>query len=820
MVMLGLLDPVLDSQLIIDSDTKSYGLCWISFGLISGAILGIVATAAWRRLDWKSSKPVLWGVALGLVAVCYSTFLTWGANPTKGEPALGASFEVFPIINGEGALTFWPKYLGALTLGAAFLWLSIRGLQWMQGRLKSKWSKVKWSRTTMLIGVAVAMFVIGTIQNVFFPRGLLAGIEISFSQGSTTNHILAGLTLLAGFLFLLIASLMFATGRANFWKHLFLFCMFGGGLFFVFSYFVSNHNLERAKIAVSVLLGIATLLWTSIVVSTGRKFKKDLASNEDSTTYKKWPCLWSVLAIAVTLSVSILLYFFDPVPLVGTQDWKTAAYSRSIQRKSGNQVRIGSYMFGWARGFYSLSCDFEDNAAPDVLGDHEIPGMAVASISGMNPEIETGNITTLQYVQIADSTTCTKQLRDLLNSPTTVGLKNIEVVDPDESVEIDGSYIALTVDGEHRIASLLKSIKSADNAIVRINSEKKNKGLHPSDLEELIRFSQRVPVYLDEATLRQFTTAELSPDVSELSLRNLIVDWRGSFNAPAPGIGEENESFEDSEYLEFLIATDVTLKFDEYATDPRFWDIVFAKGKSVDVTNCGDRIKEGLDSQDWKKNLTLFGWQFGSNDKGEPTHLFLPDGDRVFHTLGSLDRFDSVETLCFDQDWLFELSPTAGRGFMFQAQNANSSLQGLDKFPNLKRLVLSRDCEVANPNILNAIPKVEHLQIHLSDSIDSSVDFSVCRKLKSLVHFGIPSKRTMKGLASLKNLKQVTVVAMDDDDLPSEQASKNIRTLIPGTEIKLVSTKEFCPQPTKKFQEHTIQQAAYARKRLGVSEAD
>ena len=67
-----------------------------------------------------------------------------------------------------------------------------------------------------------------------------------------------------------------------------------------------------------------------------------------------------------------------------------------------------------------------------------------------------------QRAAISNSKITSAQLGDIANGPGHITLHNVEVVDPDQSVEIAGNYLRIIVSEEQRISSILKAIKSAD----------------------------------------------------------------------------------------------------------------------------------------------------------------------------------------------------------------------------------------------------------------------------------------------------------------------------------------------------------------------
>lgn len=819
LVLIGLIDPIIEQQLMVFQRRNSFGTTLVALGCFAGALLGVFSTMAWRKLNAISGGLVIVATLVGCFSLAYSTFLTWGTSTTTSPGWIGSGEEVTPIAVGDGSPVFWLQFLGGIGLASVLLTIIIRGIGFVINLANSDPpSNSRNTRTKLLIGFAILMLTLGVTQNVFFPNGFLSRVD--FSQwGSTANQFMMFVGAFIGGAVLLFASRLFATGRWNLAKHILLFILLGLGLFGILASSTSNrYSTAFFQIQLATAFGVVFLLWTATVVNFQNNRLLISTDNRESNDVvqpisKKWPCIWSVLGILATVSFAFGMYFYDPVTLVATRDVDTARYARTIAHSSKNQIRFGTLFFLGMGGFHDLNCQFENEVEADVFGEYVVPGLAAASIDGLTPNIKTHTLTTLQQANLANSTVSSAQLHDLTTVPTVVNLTNIDVVDPDGTVEICGSYLQIQItDDEYRLDSVLQSIKSADNALVSISVG--GKQLDKEELDELVRFSQRVPVPLDTRIFKQMVEQNYS---SKLTMKNLIVpdeDMHRDFSIPIPA---GTNIFSDKKTREYLLSRDISIVLNKLSQAQQFWDVAFVKGHSA-----APLYLEKIRTIDLEPNSSLFnnaksyGWCFGLNQKQEITDLFLPEAEMAFNNTVKLSTaLAKVETLCFDRNWLSALHPNdSGRGWQYFPEHNPIEMKGLKSLPNLKRLVLSRKTLITGIDFLNLIPKIEHLQVQLDSSIAPAIDFRVTKQLKSLVYFGTPPRGIMDSLAQLDNLESVVVVDIDDGTLDDPSAVKNLEAYIPGVEIKVVPKAKYQSQPTDKFLEHVAKQAKLARQRM------
>lgn len=825
LVLIGLLDPVIEQQLMIFQDRFSCGLTYLALGCIVGALLGVVSTAAWRKHNSRSGKLVVLASLASCISLAYSSYLTWGTFTTHSSGLFATGNAVVPIAVGEGSLMFWFKLFAGVGLAAIVVMILIRAISYFLIQRTSgseRPANGRNYRVKIMIGFAVLMLALGIIQNVFFPNGFFA--SINFSQwGSSFSQFFAFVAAIVGSIALLFASWLFASGRWNLGKHILLFFLFGLSLF---GLLVSSTSIRSstsiAQIQLATIFGIVFLLWTATVVND--QSRRSPANSEDDTrSYrsqslrKKWPCIWSVLGMLVTLILAVSFYFYDPVTLVATRDLETARYVRKLARSSKGQIRFGTFLAIGYGGFHDLTCNFEKDVEPDVFGDYSVPGLAAASIEGLTPNIKTHTLSTLQQANLVNSKVSSAQLHDLISNPTAVYLKNVEVVDPDASVVCSASFLQIEITDEARLDSVLRAIKSADSGLVSLKIDKQ---LDRAELDELVRFSQRVAVPLETKVFQRMVELDYS---SELSMRNLSVadeDTNRDFSVPIP-VG--TNTFTDKKASNFLFTHDISVVVDDPSVDDElFWDVAFIKGKSGALLYF-DRIRTiDLEANgSLAKKSKSFGWNFGVNENKEITDLFLPEAESAFDKTTTLSKaLGKVETLCFDPYWLSGIYPgDLPRGWQTAEEPKTVLLKGLKLLPNLKRLVLSEKSEIADASFLNSIPKIEHLQVRFLEAISPNLDFRVAKQLKTLVYFGTPPRGVMRSLAKLKNLESVIVVDLDDGTLANPNSVKNLENSIPGVEIKVVLKAKFKSLPTEKFRQHVVKQAETARQRIGVSNA-
>ena len=184
-----------------------------------------------------------------------------------------------------------------------------------------------------------------------------------------------------------------------------------------------------------------------------------------------------------------------------------------------------------------------------------------------------------------------------------------------------------------------------------------------------------------------------------------------------------------------------------------------------------------------------------------------------------LMKFQSLESLCFDPSWITRISPYTRMLYHTQGVSPNLyqvSGKWFELLPNLKRLDLYKGCEISDANFPTYIPNIEHLQVRFTNAISAQIDFSVCKRLKSLVCFGAPSKPTMLSLARLKNLESITVVDIEDGSLFDQSIVKQIKNAIPSVKIDVIMADDFYPTPPPEFVEHVKRTGLEIREKYGV----
>lgn len=833
LVFAGLADPIITQQLVSGQSEKSFGTTWIPLGMISGVLIGLATTWGWNKLDVRSTKILLVGALVSCCAFAYSTFLTWGYLETTSSLLMGPS-KVFPLAISAGWPIFWAKFFGYTLLAASVMFAIVRVARFGYGKFKARTPiSGQMTRAKFLIGFAGFMLVLGLIQNLFFPQGFFAETNISFARGSTTNKLISGVGVAIGSMFYFGATLAFASGRFNVWKHIILI----GLLFFgLFSVAVSSVNYRAnpnlSQIQVATVFGIIASLWAATVANNSPAFAfSESYHSPQVTPAKKWPCVWSALLVLFVLSSSVLMYFVDPSIWIGSQDWETALYSRRTARKSNSQIRLGN-TWGFF-GFIDMTCNFKSEVPHDVFGDYQVPGLASISIDGLTPEIKTDLLSNTQVVHLSNSKVTSRQLSELLTGPNFVTLENVEVVDPDKSVEVIGAYLFISATGEYRVTSILRSIKSADNALIRISRGSEESEVKPpppsrDELDAIVEFSQRSTVSIEKQFVDQMVETNYSP---KLSMKNLVVqNTSGEYYWPGrqvfPSLKNLIESEDNRALREFIFENDISIAFQQDAVNESlFWDVAFVKGKYGRPKYTGAIATAQLTSSALFQNKAKrFGWAFGWNNSNDKiTDLFLPLGEEPFQEASPLcSDFASVETLSFEPDWLSALYLERGRPTAaYQQSTVPVVLTSLSSLPNLKRLWLSKFAVVEDPGVLGRMPKIEHLQIRFSDATAPFVDFNNAKELKSLVYVGTPHKGvldSLEQLLELGKLESVTVVNLDDGTLGSPTAIKNLETYIPGFKIKVVHVKDFQSVPPEKFMKHAERFAADARERLNLKD--
>ncbi|MDG1873193.1 MAG: hypothetical protein P8J27_04740 [Mariniblastus sp.] len=814
LILIGLIDPIVEQYVFLFQGEISDGMTWSGIAGMVGTVLGVAASFGWKNGRWDSAKVAFIGTVLGGLALSYSSYLAW--NGYVSDVSLFVPHEVQPIVIGDRAFVFWLIFVIGMLLAGLVIFCFARAVLLLTGLIQARNRSWSITRPKLLAGIGLILILIGTVQNIFFPQGFLFAIDAMNTAKGIGGYVFRAVIVLIGVGILGIASWGFSSGNRLFRKYA-IFCLVCvASIVWACSFVTLGQTVQSHDFSVrlAIVTGLNMFLLTSITVGGGGETA--LGSVAKGTFFIGFSChpgpsIWASFVGFSVLCFVVIISFFDPIPLVqsaGTA-WESARFVRFVKSESNRQLTVVTDE-PWA---YQLRCDFNEGVDPGVFGEIQIPRLSLLSIENMVPEIKTevfGGV--VQEVMISNSKVSTTQLSQLLRAPRFVMLSNVEVVDPEAELDLSATTLHLQFDEGNSPQSLLRSIRSVKNVFPVLTCSQDC--LEEEALDEIVRFSQRVQVLLGGAVLERMVASGYS---SGMSMKNLVIQFN-----PALIDGDSDE------LQRYILQNDVSLIFNSQgmvrAERPRdfsrtaFWDLAFAKGKSgvpdyQEEILASDLSWEGA----FQKKAKMLGWQFGQNENGDITHLFLPNGESAFESSTALlEHLVALETLCFDPNWLSGTDPNFKHGSGTRSFNHDNpiSMSGFKDLPRLKRLDLTSKVVIDDPDFLRSLPAIEHLQVRFSNSVVERVDFSVCNNLQTLVYFGTPTNSTIRELSGLKDLQSFIVVKADDGLLETPQEVSYLKSILRGVSVEIVSIENFESKPSKRFQQHVKLQSKIARERL------
>lgn len=699
-------------------------------------------------------------------------------------------------------------------VGFLLIWLTTLGVSRLANWIRSKFFVgVKFSRARGLVSFAVVLFIAQLIQKIFFTGDSRFGLSGEFAATSWPIIFGGGLALGCA-----VVAGNFLTD--SFWKlrwKLVLICL----LVVVCGFMAeSSRGPYRNGLQLWSVVGfVFAFLWTLLIANGVTHEVSDGPRPMNRLGF------WSILPVALLGCVAFAVWSFDAIVLQDSQfqDWTLSRRVRTIRRVSGGQVRLDTQRFN-GLVYNSALCRLREDADRNVLGCLSTEAFAGLTISGLTPRIDTGPIKArANFLQLEDSKVSTSQLKDLIEA---IGfgktLRNVEVVDSKNTVDLSNvSQFSIECDQRGQLASILRTIGPVGS---QTHIDVFAKQYSAEDLKEMIRLSERCSIVVGDELVGSLPGANPFADQSP---GRLVLNLGRSGRPFA-----EATTGELDDRVRFVLQNDLFVIVPFSLPRPLFWDLVFAKNidcfGGFQVSALNNRMYrdpwEPAGRIDLNRQAEEFHWSFGRNANGQITELYLPCGERFVEDLSLPDRkpLATVEVLGFDPYWLTGIDAKSAFWKANGQWGASREVTGnsFSAMPNLKRLDLSPSSAVTNVNILNLIPNIEHLQIRFDESTKSKVDFSVCKKLKTLIYFGTPPKSTMIQLGTLKQLERVTVVNPGDGSLFQAAAVKNVENSIPGLKVEVIEESRFEVTPPDSFLVHVKKKSTEIREKLLKMDSD
>ncbi len=798
--LVALIDPALEA--FAQKGMQAYRDGEFFLVAVAAFVFGIAMAAAWTRLRWKTATVLAIGIAVAFGLLAFSM-----KNVTDINIRDNTMREIIEPLRSDWASKFLIK--SAWVVAAGFvMFLFTLAIRKFVGMAIKPIGIGNWSRSKALVAVAGILFFLGTLQNIFFKHGLvfeIARLSALDSTERTSTIVLAVMTVV---ILLTTSSFLASEAKSKFKMILVLIVpvVIVTGVWASAS-FVRSSGFETVRPLYTTLI-FWTIFTSTILLVVSSRQQKQTSSR---------PTLLSILPISLIIGSCYVIYTFSlPVLLTSRfMDWQEAYVLQTAERNSNGEIRANIVVRG---GWSHITCRFSDSTPPNVFenASEAFSLFSMININGLRPDIDVKAIAGIPISLYLDNSIVTvEQLNCLMPACTDLFLGNVKLDGVQGDLEFNStSKVWVNSNNLKACASVLKCIERL-NTGGTVYISHSGHDIDRQDLETLIEVSKRVPVFIDhEIALNVMDIQCQAHPKAAFDLRDITISYADNIFLTQPEIGAETRS----KFIRFVLQNDIKLGFSLVDDHELFWDLAFAKAETAQPNRYTDsresRVIRILDSSNEKfsKHARQFYWSFGegTSDNSENENakgLFLPLAEDIFQANYKtiLKDFQDIESLSFEPLWLTGEN-SYGRPL--------KSIGGLEFafFRNLKRLDIGRHCTITNSNFLGAIPKIEHLQIHVDPAIATGLDFAICKNLKTLVYIGTPSESAMKSLLKLDKLESVTVVNLDDlmmKDVASFR--EQIEKLLPDVKTTVVEEIDFIPTPPQEFKEHVKRTAEKIR---------
>lgn len=646
--------------------------------------------------------------------------------------------------------------------------------------LGKSFEKFEISRTKILIGIAICMFLMATVNNVLVANGYNI-----YRDGFIRNYDSVEIGL--GFIFGLVAFLLMI-----FWP---------------------SWALLRGEKSWNVIAGVATLAVPAIVLTILNEahnyndlpfllvlcisltvsllFAATLSSLKQTDAPVK-PSIWSALIFILIGFVAISPKFFDYslffkdqyLVSKGTsfQDrFSIALDSGKLLWKTNGQVR------GYSGNYFANFTADENNS--DVLSlVKSLNSISSLTLLDIHPGIETKLLSNskLSSLSIYRGEITTSQLADLAAiTQFNIFISNLKISNPDDkaAIKTNSQLTFMSESSDESYTDFLSAIEKFQSPQPLLIYSR----ITETEWQEITRLCQ------DSKIVLHHLPNNVSFDQVKSSSSNI------TFNVAWPIQLTESQ-------VKFLFDSNANIDVQYVNIGQLFWDLVFGVSDRFQFSRfawVGSQLKNEPDLQVLDDNHLVF----GKNDQGEFTELFLPFGELS----NAYENCSQLQRLSFDPMWLSSKIPVNTGGI--------NNLSHLKSLTNLEELYFAdRPIVTADMNFLQPLTNLKHLQIpSINRAKQGPVGFDVCQNLESITFFGSPDKITISELAKIPNLKKMTVVDSLYEGLgPKFEAM--LETAIPNTKVEIIPAGTLFSDAPESFKQHLKIKRKEIRERL-ISES-
>lgn len=763
-------------------------------------VIAMVIAAATMSQGWRAGKPRLMWLFVVTALICFPTWL-WVRNhcgrgvlyqhAAENSAAMATlDFDWAAWLLGVLVFAVW----GLICWGAPTMMLLLRN-RWKRSDQNSQQPKI--SRAKLLIGIAIVCFAMHTFQRIFTINGWGSTAEGFLGRGGSivANTLLA----IFGFgCFLLLPSWILVRGKSV-WITVALFVL--TALVIAGAIVVCMVNFKPALLpffAYPIFLLVAARMGLSPTCDELVQ-AESVAKNFNRRSHI--PSIWVSVPILLFVGCAVLMSLFDLQSLIAggfsSLDWQRA---RDIRR-----VRVlseGDIVYCADQNWEMFEYQLDENSPADIFQHALPPTLLGVSINNMDPRFDTANVAGYpSHIQFSGGRITSDQLQELSKNVGWLNVSDLEVVDPRGELMLPPSAIVnWSLSSDPTSASLFKAL-SQKNKGVKLYLYLPTKRYQPFSWELLDAINQWANS--DNLSSLNFEALEHIPDSwqPQHSLKNVILQNKQT----------ERITHEEFKKIVRLDLSVLLMSRDE----PILWDAIFAKPFQFypDIDKEFDFSKR-FNTLGFEAVAELNHWVYGRNERQKISRLYMPGCETTAIPATDVE----LEELSYEAGWLTKACPSLWMATpmlpTFVSRQDSVPLNHLTDHPELKALYLGNATPVDDLRFLAGLPELEFLAIRLDERLDpSSSGFETATKLKTLVHYGTPNKRTITELRQQKTLKKFVVVRDDDGLLEQPLEQANLKKSIPGVEVIILPLNSPYEIPLD-FQEHAERVGKEVRERL------
>ena len=764
-----------------------YGLIALAFAV--GSVL------TFRRLSVRFSIAILMVLLAGLSIHHFGAGFVTSTFPISQPFFLPDQPSDFPWF--ESVPLFLAAVLGSICAG--WLSLAILNITWQRlGFVNKLWAWLVANRLKFMIGAAGLLFVLQTIQNIWFKEGFGQSLTPNGSFRAATSFGLDDL-LGIGVTALILAACLFATTKIALskWDYVLRFVLMGliGGLVvlpaFVNSQAPYNSDTQQLHLFASFLT-VAVVYFFGLLVIVN----PEPADAETRASESRIPSIWSLmLAIPLCGAIAFGLYVYDPIWLVNPAgsrratnvgSLEMASLSRKLSRESNG--RIGLMPAGSSA---SWNVAFHDKDDKDIFGhpfDFSLSQHII--VRNIQPFVDTSLLIDPTPVNskrppislsLISGKVTSKQLGELTQATNWIAFgPDVELPTECAPGVVLNKQISFFSDTPHSIAAFLDSHVTQRGPNLFVQSP-----LSLEDWEAVIRASQHRRVHIYAVPPRSVWSG--GPE--RLSLSNITLYAWSDVNA-----SEET-------MVEVALETDINLASAQLS-DQRLWELAFVVRSQLPRPDLS--AMQTLTGEDFLKGAADRYWIKESSPEGRPLEIWFPESSFVGKHKTALG---DLKTLRIDVRGITGL-------FAQNAVLCNSrELAGLVE---LEELHLPSGVQLDDLEFLKSSPNIRLLQIQSQDRTQQTgVGFDQCEKLETLVMFAGPDKQSISELATLPNLKSITIVD-DENAFLTEKERSGLREKLPDATVTFVNSEDYQPIRSEAFQKQIEQTRQRLKQECGL----